>query len=163
MTTPEGSPRDLNALRAVRVLGVPIVALLAIEFLLGMALNLFVGPATGSAATILASNPVLIVHILVAVMLIGITGRAVTLSARLGDGPLLAGASLGLAGAVVATLAGSSFTFGSSQSTVVSYVMSLGFAVVLIGAVILLRPVSSSTNPTQGTAQREEEAAGGLL
>jgi hypothetical protein len=121
------------------VLGIPLLALLTVEFLLGMALNLFLALPSGSPATILASSPWLDVHIAVGLMLLGLLGRVVALGARQRDRSTVIAGAIGLASGVGAFLAGLSFAFGGG-SPLASYVMSVGFAGLLVSAAILLRP-----------------------
>ncbi|MGI0070978.1 MAG: hypothetical protein ACRECT_02745 [Thermoplasmata archaeon] len=143
MTVPTGaspSVADLHraALRArLGYLGVSIVGLLVAEFLLGMALNLFVTLPTGSALHVLESSPVLGGHLLVAALLLGITANATRLALGLRERRAVGGAALALVSAIGATLAGLSFTFGPGGDAA-SYAMSIGFAGVLIGAGLLL-------------------------
>jgi hypothetical protein len=121
------------------ILGLPIPGLLAIEFLLGMALNLYVSPPSGSALSILEASPVLIVHILVGVMLAGITARVLLLGIRLRDRRGAVAGALGFLSTLVAFLAGMAFTFGG-QELAASYVMSVGFTGILLSAALLLVP-----------------------
>ncbi len=121
----------------MRRLGLPMLALLAVELLLGMALNLVTPRPTGSPARILASNPLLIGHLLVGVFLLGISARAVALSVRLGEAGARAASLLGLVSVVVAFLAGLTFTFGT-PSAGTSLVMSVGFTGALVAAGLLL-------------------------
>jgi hypothetical protein len=121
------------------ILGLPILGLLAIEFLLGMALNLYVSLPSGSALSMLETSPVLIVHILVGVMLAGITARVLILGIRLRDRSGVVAGALGLLSTLVAFLAGMAFTFGG-QELAASYVMSVGFTGILLSAALLLLP-----------------------
>jgi hypothetical protein len=121
------------------VLGIPLLALLAVEFLLGMALNLFIAVPPGSPASILESSPWLDVHIAVGLMLLGLLGRIVALGARQRDPSTTIAGAIGLASGVGAFLAGLSFAFGGG-SPAASFVMSVGFAGLLVSAAILLRP-----------------------
>ena len=145
---PAGTLGDLRRRR--RFLGIPLLALLAFEFLLGMALNLYVTLPGGSPLAILESNPLLIGHILVGILLLGITAQALNLGLKLHDrGAQVAGA-IGLPSVVVAVLAGMDFTFGG-QSTAASYVMSVGFTGALACAALLLVP-----NEPGGSERRQD-------
>lgn len=118
-------------------LGAPMLGLLVVEFLLGMALTLFVTLPTGSPLTVLAASPVLWVHIAVGFLLIGIAARAVREAWRERDAAARGVTALGLVSALLAFLAGMAFAFGD-QSPAASYVMSVGFTGVLIDAGYLL-------------------------
>jgi uncharacterized membrane protein len=118
-------------------LGAAMLGLLVIEFLLGMALALFLALPTGGPLTVLAASPLLWLHILVGFLLIGITANA--LRWTVGRTPRAAQAitALGFASAIGAFLAGMAFTFGD-QSPGASYAMSVGFVGVLLDAGYLL-------------------------
>lgn len=131
------SPRPRTPDRELSRLGWPILGLLAVQFLLGMGLNLYVVLPSGSVGAILASSPVLILHVLVALFLIGISARALLLAWRLRARRALAGGILALLSALVATGAGVSFTFGTGGAGA-SYAMSIGFVGMLIGAAALV-------------------------
>jgi len=139
MTSPGLPARPRGFSPAISVLGVPLLALLAVEFLLGMALNLLVTIPSGSPATILATSPWLDVHIAVGVMLLGLLARVLTLGTRQKDRSALLAGALGLVSGVGAFVAGLSFAFGGGSPNA-SYVMSVGFAGLLVSAGILLRP-----------------------
>jgi hypothetical protein len=119
-------------------LGWPLFILVAIEFILGISLGLFVTlPTSGGSLAILESNPILILHFLVAFLLLGILLRIVALAVGLGDRRAIGVGGLGLLSGVVAFLGGTAFTFGG-QSAVASLVMSLGFVGVLVTALLLV-------------------------
>ncbi len=143
------------SIRSVRILALPMVILLAVEFLLGMALNLFVAVGNGSAVAVLSSNPVLVAHVVVALLLLGLSGRAVVGSFRYPVRSLRVGAALALVSSVAATLAGSSFTFGG-QNGWASYGMSVAFLGVLMGAFLLLGPVARAEAATPLPGRSEE-------
>ena len=126
-----GGPARLAAL------GGPMLGLLVVEFLLGMALALFVTLPSGGPLTVLAANPLLWVHIAVGFLLIGITANA--LRWALAGAPRTAQVitAIGFVSAVAAFLAGMAFTFGD-QSAAASYAMSVGFAGVLADSGYLL-------------------------
>lgn len=118
-------------------LGLPLLGMLAIELLLGMALNLFTTLPTGSPASIVLSSPVLILHMVLGVLLVGITSRAVVLSARIRERAAISASVLGLVSVLVALLAGLSFTFGD-QSNAASFGMAAGFTGAFISAGLIL-------------------------
>ena len=138
----------------------PMLGILAVEFLLGMVLNLFVTLPTGGAVAILASNGFLILHILLAVALIGIGGRAVSVSVRSHERRLVGASLLALLSAVGATLAGLSFTVGPGGADA-SLAMSVGFIGLLVAAALLLRfahrPVDGSERGGPGGMGSEPE------
>ncbi|MCI4319118.1 MAG: hypothetical protein L3K23_03165 [Thermoplasmata archaeon] len=120
------------------VLAIPLLGLLAVEFLLGMALNLFIAVPSGSPATILATSPWLDVHIAVGVMLLGLLGRVLSLGVRARDRSTAVAGAIGLGSGLGAFLAGLSFAFGGGSAGA-SYLMSVGFAGLLLSAALLLR------------------------
>jgi hypothetical protein len=111
--------------------------LLAIEFLLGMVLALFVTlPTNPGVVAVLTSTPVLDLHIVVALLLIGISVRAVALARGVPDRLPMAAASIALLSSIVATGAGWEFAF-HGQNPDASFVMAVGFLGVLVGAFLL--------------------------
>jgi hypothetical protein len=133
--SPFADPGDRPALRR---LAWPLIVLLLIEFFLGMALNLFIALPTGKGAvSILESSPVLALHVLIAITLVGISARAFLMASRGKYLDLLGVTGLALLSAIVAFVAGASYTFGG-QAPDASYGMSVGFAGVLIAAFLLL-------------------------
>jgi hypothetical protein len=128
---------ERSARRGLSSLGPPYLGLVAIEFLLGMALNVYVALPGGSPLHILESTPLLDVHFVLGFLLLGISARAVALAARAADRPALAFTALGLLSGVAAFLAGLEFAFGGGSASA-SYIMSLGFVGLLITAGFLL-------------------------
>jgi hypothetical protein len=127
----------VRARTGLAALGPPFLGLVAIEFLLGMALNLYVALPSGSPLHILEAAPLLDVHFLFGVLLLGVSARAVGLAVRAADRPALAFTALGLLSGVAAFLAGLEFAFGGGSASA-SYIMSLGFVGLLITAGFLL-------------------------
>jgi hypothetical protein len=119
------------------VLGIPYLALVLIEFLLGMGLALFVTLPTGSPVQILESAPLLDVDFAVGFLLLGIAARALALSLTLRDRRAVGFTAVGLVSGVGAFVAGLDFVFGG-QSASASYVMSVGFVGLLTAAAYLL-------------------------
>jgi hypothetical protein len=118
-------------------LAIGMFLLLAIEFVLGMTLGLFVTlPVNPNVETVLTSSPVLGLHILVALLIVGIAIRAVALSRRDPSRWPLYGSALALVSAVIATATGWVFAF-DGQSPDASFAMALGFLGVLAGAFVL--------------------------
>jgi hypothetical protein len=148
----EPGRRRLTARRIVA----PIFGLLAIEFVLGVSLSLFVAlPSGAGVVAVLTSSPVLVAHVLVAVLLIGISARAVAVS--LGEPtrvPLFA-SLLTLVSSIVATVDGSLFAF-DGQSADASFGMAMGFLGVLVGTFLLL--ASASREPVLVPAPRPQGA-----
>ncbi|MCI4363720.1 MAG: hypothetical protein L3K13_05380 [Thermoplasmata archaeon] len=142
----------------LRVLGVPLIFLLAAQLLLGTALNLFGSLPSGSPLKILESSPILLLHVVVGVLLVGLSSRILTLGLRLRDRRSSAVGALAVLSALVAFLAGVAFTFGGG-GTFASYLMSVGFTGVLVGGALLLVP--RSPVELQGAA-RYERAEGNL-
>lgn len=140
---PPGRAPDRRARATLASLAGPIFGLLSIEFIFGMALALYLPPASSGGASIVTSSPVLALHILVAVFLVGITSRALVLALRLGDRRASAAAGLGVLSSLGAFLAGLWFTFGG-QTPNASFAMALGFLGVTVAAALLLAAGSAS-------------------
>jgi hypothetical protein len=118
-------------------LAIGMFLLLAVEFILGMTLGLFVTlPSGAGLVSILTSSVVLDVHILVALFIIGISIRALILSLGAESRTPLYASMLALGSAVIATLAGWVFAF-DGQHPDASFVMAFGFLGVLMAAFIL--------------------------
>ncbi|MCI4366615.1 MAG: hypothetical protein L3K08_02565 [Thermoplasmata archaeon] len=157
---PSAELRDRPALLR---LAWPLLVLVLIEFFLGMALNLFVALPTGAGAVaILESSPVLVLHVLIAIALVGISARAVRMASRLKDRELLGVTGLALVSAIVAALAGAGFTFGG-QAPDASFGMAVGFGGILIAAFLLLArglpdpgPPGASFIASRGPARPDE-------
>jgi cation transport ATPase len=134
-------------------LGIPLLVLLAIEFLLGMGLNLYVPLGTGTPLAILESSVWLLLHVGVGVLLLGIASNIVRTAARAHDRRTLAVSVLGLLSGIAAFAAGLAFTFGS-QSPTASYAMAIGFLGMVLeaGYLLRLRPVPGSRNATAPVA-----------
>ncbi|MCI4345426.1 MAG: hypothetical protein L3K07_01530 [Thermoplasmata archaeon] len=155
-TGPVGEAPEQRRGTHVRTLGIPLLILLAAEFLLGMALNLFGSLPGGSALTVLESSPILVLHIILGVLLVGTSARVLALGRRLRDRRATASGALALLSSLLAFLAGMAFTFNGG-SAAASYLMSVGFTGVLVGAALLLVPrpyegvdrTASSETPTR--------------
>lgn len=134
MTGPSPDPDHMARLGR---LGPPYLALVLIEFLLGMSLNLFVVLPTGSPLAVLTGSPLLDVHVAFGVLLLGIAANAVRLAiaARI-RAPIVVSA-MGLASGAGAFVAGLSFAFGS-PSALASFAMSVGFVGLLVAAGFLM-------------------------
>jgi hypothetical protein len=146
--------RDPRAL--LGFLGWPLILLSAIEFALGMALNLFTSLPSGGAVAILESSPVLILHVIIAFLILGTVARALVLAVRVKARRSLAAASLGMISVIVAILAGLGFTFGD-QSPGASYTMSIAFLGVILSAALLLW---FRSDPSSSSSQLSGDAAG---
>jgi hypothetical protein len=134
---PPGTSRRRTTLER---LAIGIFLLLSIEFVLGMVLALFVSlPLGPGVVAILGSSPVLLLHLVVAVSLVGISARALTLARRSAGRVPRYASTLALGSSVTATLAGWDFAF-YGQSPIASFVMALGFLGVLAGAFLLRAP-----------------------
>jgi hypothetical protein len=141
---------------SVRSLAAPMFGLLAIEFVLGSALALFVTlPNAGGVVTVLESSTVLDLHIAVALLIVGISARAIVLAFRQGDRVGRFASTLALTSALLATAAGWDFAF-DGQAPGASFVMAIGFLGVLVGAFLLRAP---SSGPVPGDAPPTRAAA----
>lgn len=156
MIEPSALSRPAGPRSRLGSLGGPFLALVVLEFLLGMALNLFGSLPTGSPWAVLTSSPLLDVHLVVGFLLLGIAANAVRTSvlARL-RGALIV-TSLGFLFGLAAFFAGLSFAFGDPSSGA-SYAMSVGFAGLVVEAGYLLQlgtsraadPASAGGRPSE--------------
>jgi hypothetical protein len=137
-------------------LGPPYLGLVVIEFLLGMSLNLFVVLPAGSPASILAASPLLDIHLVFGVLLLGIAANAVRLSARARSGTALVVSGVGFVSGLGAFAAGMAFAFGD-QSNIASFAMSVGFVGLLVAAGYLmsLRTREIASRPAPSTPATE--------
>jgi len=132
----ENAPPSRPGLSPRRV-ALPILTLLAIELVLGAVLDAFVNlPMGASVVAVLTSQPVLDLHIVVAVLLIGLSGHALATSRREPTRKPLLAALLTLLSALVASAGGWEFVF-NGQNPASGGVMTLGFVGVLVGAILL--------------------------
>jgi hypothetical protein len=127
-------------LRGVRGLLWSLLGLLAVEFALGMGVNLFLILSLPSGYPgvigVIASSPLLSAHALLAFLLLILS---VILCVRTGS-PMPArrrGLSIALAVTLVGTIF-AGYSFVESQSNALSYGMALGFIVALLLVVALL-------------------------
>ncbi|MGI0129979.1 MAG: hypothetical protein ACREDE_00175 [Thermoplasmata archaeon] len=137
-----------------------MLLLLGVEFVLGTVLGLFVTlPSGAGVVAVLSSSIVLELHIVVAVLLIGISIRALALSVGRPDWTVRYAAALALVSALTATLAGWVFAF-DGQNPNASLVMALGFLGVLGGAFLLRDRASEPGRRVRpDSATREQPAA----
>jgi hypothetical protein len=117
-----------------------VLLLLALQFVLGMALNLWVPLSLPSGysqvASVLASNGLVSAHAVVAVLLIILSAMALLLARGLGLPRMRA-----LSGILILTLVLTSmmgYSFVESQSNAFSFAMALGFILALLESVMLL-------------------------
>ncbi|MCI4360273.1 MAG: hypothetical protein L3J91_01070 [Thermoplasmata archaeon] len=131
-------------------LSLGMLVLLSIEFVLGMALALFVSLPSGTGVVaLLRSYPVLDLHLLLALFIVGIALRAVALARGAAARGALYASVLALVSALVATVAGWAFAF-DGQNPDASFVMALGFLGVLVGAFALRGHGSTAEEPRFG-------------
>ena len=156
MSDPAANRDASEPLVRLRALGAPFLGLVVIEFLLGMSLNLLVTLPTGSPATILESSPLLDLHVVLGVLLLGISGNAVRLASRSGAPRAIGVTLLGLVSGFTAFGAGLAFAFGD-QSPAASYAMSVGFVGLLItaGYLLSLRAAPNDVSSHRGSRTRE--------
>ena len=116
-----------------------LVAMLAVEVLLGTYLSMFVElPANGAIETLpLDGLAVLVVHILLGIALIVLTARMILVAVRSKNGRGLVLSGISLLGVLMAFVGGSVFT-SSGQGEVMSFVMASGTVIAMICAAVLL-------------------------
>lgn len=109
---------------------VGMLTLLGVQFLVGMAVNLYVQLPPGGLSTAMTGNapsPLLMVHMMLGMVLAAGGLATLALSFPYGRGPII-WAAAGLGGIVLAAIAGMVFAMGS-QSNAASYLMAVGFLV----------------------------------
>ena len=137
MTVPADPPAEARRGFSLRRVAVAILGLLLIELVLGVVLNVFVNlPMGASVVSVLSSQPVLDLHILVALLLIGLSGHAVMKSRHEPSGRPKGAAALALLSALIASAGGWEFVF-NGQAPAAAGVMTIGFLGVLIAAVLM--------------------------
>ena len=110
-----------------------MLGLLAIQFLLGMAVNLYVTlPSAGGAMTeIMGSGPLVMIHMMLGMFLAA--GAVLAVAAALPYGrQAVSCAGIALAGILVAGIGGLLFLM-DGQSNGASYLMAVGFLVAVVG------------------------------
>jgi hypothetical protein len=157
---PAGDAHGTRSRATSASLSLPLFGLLAIEFILGMMLALLVSLPSGKGiVTILTSSAVLDVHVVIAFLIIGTSARALVVSLRESVPLAMYGSVIALLSALVATGAGWDFSF-YGQNAGASFVMSMGFLGVLVGAFLLRAPVgsrSAATGPTRSASPADGE------
>jgi hypothetical protein len=156
MSGPSADSPDQPPRRELARLGAPFLGLVVIEFLLGMALNLSVSLPTGTPVSILEASPLLDVHVVIGIFLLGIAANALRLSVGARESRATFITSLGLLSGVGAFGAGLDFAFGSPSATA-SYAMSVGFVGLLLeaGYLLSLRPSASASQTPRSPAPSE--------
>lgn len=139
-------PAERTAAR-LRSFGPPLLGMLVVEFLFGMVLNLGPPLSTGAPWAVLASSPALLVHVALALLLVGITANALRWASASGERTAIGVTAFGLASVVTALLAGFDFAFGAGTAAA-SFAMSAGFTGALIEAAYLLRRPLPAADPT---------------
>ena len=127
---PAPTGRSANIAAPLGMLG-----LLAMQFLLGMALNLYVTipPFGAGMAAMMRTGPLVMAHMMLGMVLAG--GALLTLATALPWGRRAVGcAAAALAGILVAGLGGLLFLLGG-QTSGASYLMAVGFLVAVAGYV----------------------------
>lgn len=140
-------------------LGPPFLGLVTVEFLLGISLNLFVALPTGSPTSVLAASPLLDVHLLVGLLLLGIATNVFRLALREKRRAPAVVTGLGLLSGLGAFAAGLSFAFGS-PSAAASFAMSAGFVGLMLEAAYLLSLRRAVDSPMRGGAPATEGTGG---
>ena len=112
-----------------------MLGLLAIQFLLGMAVNLYVKlPSAGGAMTeMMGSGPLVVIHMMLGMLLAAGALLAVALALPYGR-QAVGCAAIALSGILVAGLGGLRFLM-DGQSNGASYLMAVGFLVAVGGYV----------------------------
>lgn len=152
VATPASLPRSADRRRLARSVNGLLIAL-ALEFFLGIWLNLFGAFSTGYPSLAdSASNPtglVLVAHTVLAILLL-VGGIAILIAGFRQTLPTVRWLALvGLVGTILAGLAGSAFVQSGFADPYASFAMAVGFAVALTGyyeALVSLRSSPSSLN-----------------
>ncbi len=144
--------RSLLRHPTLEFLGAGLVAMLAVESLLGTYLSMFVEiPANGAIESLpLDGLAVLTVHILVGIALIILTARMILVATRSKNGRGLVVSGIAFVGVVLAFVGGSLFT-SSGQDEGMSFIMASGTFVAMFCAAILI----ASTAAARGAPRPE--------
>lgn len=139
--------RSLLRHPTLEFLAAGLVAMLAVESLLGTYLSMFVEiPANGAIETMpLDGLAVLAVHIVVGIALILVTARMVLVAARSKNRRGLIVSGIALVGVLLAFVGGSLFT-SSGQDEVMSFIMASGAFVAMFCAAILVASTAAARN-----------------
>lgn len=130
--------------RTAKITAMLVLGVLAVQFLLGMDVNLFVhlpdpgySVGMGGMMGVMAGSPALMVHMLLGILLAILGLVAVLTAATTGRTGVLVSSVVGALGIVVAGLGGIRFLM-YGQGTVASFVMAVGFLVALLAFVFEL-------------------------
>lgn len=130
--------------RTAKIAAMLVLGLLAVQFALGMDVNLFVHlPGTGNSVGMrgmmgaMAGSPALMVHMMLGFLLAILALVAVLTAATTGRGSVLVSSIVGALGIVVAGLGGIRFMM-YGQGNLASFVMAIGFLVALLAFVFEL-------------------------
>ena len=131
--------RDPNEVRRLLRVGWALLALLVVQNLLGLALNLYVAlPSSPSFLVVFTSVPLLTAHIALAFLLVAVAAYAVVGARRAGLRDIAWLELLELVFLIVAVQEGFAFTF--TQNNLFSFGMEVGFlGAVVTQAVVLYR------------------------
>ncbi|MDA8081733.1 MAG: hypothetical protein M0Z96_09020 [Actinomycetota bacterium] len=139
MTTRYGDqPPTPNKRSTNKTVPLGMLGLLAIQFLLGMGVNLYVTlPSTGFVmAEMMYSGPLVMVHMILGMLLV--VGAVFAIVAALAYGPwAIVCAFISLGGILVAGVGGVIFLMGG-QSNGASFLMAVGFLIAVGGYVVEL-------------------------
>lgn len=115
-----------------------MLGLLAIQFLLGMGVNLYVTlPSTGfTMAEMMYSGPLVMVHMILGMLLVVVAVFAIVIAREYGQWAIVC-AFISLGGILVAGVGGMIFLMGG-QSNGASFLMAVGFLVAVGGYVVEL-------------------------
>ncbi len=149
--TPGTGQAHASRLARIRLSSLGAVAMLLIEFILGIAYNLYGTAPTAKKSVGLFSSPLLALHVIVAILLViaavGQLVRAVGTRHRLTTWM----SAVGLAGILAAAFAGIGFAgngaAGASLGMALAFVVSLAAYVVLVFAL----PSPATTSPSSTT------------
>lgn len=115
------------------------LAFLILQNLLGTVVNLYVTLPSGAASFswVFGSSPALAAHLILAVLLVGMSIGMLLTARRLPDPRVRRGAWVALVGTILATYGGGSYTF-YMQNPALSLLMEVGFLVAAVGAIVVL-------------------------
>lgn len=141
------SPRGSRSRSRIALWAWTLLALLLVQNILGIYLNLFVAlPPSHDLGSLVASYAALAVHVLVGFLILGTGGVVLYLSARSRRAALWVPALVALASAFLAFSTGVEFTVGG-QDNLLSFVMEVAFLGVVAGDVLVLYVAGGARAP----------------
>ena len=149
--TPGTGQAQASRLARIRLSSLGAVAMLLIEFILGIVYNLYGTAPTAKKSVGLFSSPVLALHVIVAILLViaavGQLVRAIGTRHRL----TIWMSAVGLAGILAAGFAGLGFTGNGAGRRVFGHVAGVRVSLAAYVVLVFALPSSATTSPSSTT------------